>query len=166
MGRSMRRMYVKEDGGVYRPATLEEVREAAFRNANLRRGTLIQSSTDATDFLKAKLALLPYESFYVIYLSTQHHVLAHEELARGTIDQCRVYVREVMRRALEEGASAFIVAHNHPSGSLDPSVEDRKLTGHILSAAKVLEINFLDHLIVSDRGHFSMAEANMMREYV
>jgi DNA repair protein RadC len=93
------------------------------------------------------------EHFWLILLNTKHHYLMHTEVAMGTQSASLVHPREVFGPALREGAAAIIVAHNHPSGDPEPSLEDRELTKRLGECAQVTGITLLDHLIVGNGTH-------------
>jgi DNA repair protein RadC len=88
-------------------------------------------------------------------LNHKNALLADEEQQRGTVDHTPVYPREVVKRALELGASAIILAHNHPSGDPSPSRDDIEMTNKIIQACAAVNIAVHDHLIISERGHYS-----------
>ncbi|MBU3693699.1 MAG: DNA repair protein RadC [Rhodocyclaceae bacterium] len=126
-------------------------------------GTPLLDSPDAVrDFLRLGIGLKPYEVFGVIFLDAQHRLLALEEMFRGTVSQTSVYPREVVRRALEHNASAVVFAHNHPSGSTEPSAADRSLTSALRDALALVDVRTLDHLVVTRRRVFSFAEAGLL----
>lgn len=108
-------------------------------------------------------ALLPYraaktECFMVVTLDASHTLVRVHEVTRGLVDRSLVHPREVFQKALEDMAAAIIVAHNHPSGSLDPSAEDLVSTRKLSQAAKVMGIPVLDHLIFAREGYSSIRE--------
>jgi len=102
------------------------------------------------------------EVFLVFLLDVRNEVLGYIEAARGGVDACPVDPRVVFRAAVAAGASAIIVAHNHPSGRAEPSAEDVALTARLKEAGELLGIRLLDHVIVTPGLHFSLAEAGMM----
>jgi DNA repair protein RadC len=106
---------------------------------------------------------LKKEVFTVIYLDSSHAIIDSEVLAEGTINVNTVYPRELMSRALEQNAAALIVAHNHPSGSLDPSSQDRHLTRTLYLLCSLMQIQLLDHLIIGN-GSYSFADQGLMTE--
>ncbi|ADC64172.1 RadC family protein [Allochromatium vinosum] len=117
------------------------------------------TSPDATrDYLKLRLYGLTYEVFAVLLLDNRHRVLRYQELFRGTIDTAYVHPREVVRLVIESGAAAVIFAHNHPSGSSDPSQADRTLTRKLQDALALIEVRVLDHIIVGEGRGMSFAE--------
>ncbi|RYE42895.1 MAG: DNA repair protein RadC [Hyphomicrobiales bacterium] len=118
--------------------------------------------TSVADYLKLHFAGQPYESFAVLYLDAQHALIAFEELFRGTLTQTSVYPREVLKQALHHDAAALILAHNHPSGSTDPSRADEVLTQTLRTALAMVDVRVVDHLIVSGSRTLSMAERGLM----
>lgn len=101
-------------------------------------------------YLQLHYADLSYEVFSVMFFDTQHRLLSIEDMSRGTIDSSSVYPREVAKRALELGAGAVILVHNHPSGVADPRQADQKITDRLKEALGLFEIRVLDHLIVGE----------------
>jgi DNA repair protein RadC len=105
---------------------------------------------------------LPHEEFWIVYLNNANRVLQTVRLSIGGITGTLVDVRLVMKQALERGAVALILAHNHPSGTLKPSEADRQLTLRLKKAASALDIKILDHLIITTRDYFSFADQNIL----
>jgi DNA repair protein RadC len=114
------------------------------------------------EFLVAKLSGLDREICAALWLSTKHNLIAFEELAHGTIDHAQVYPREVVKRALEQGAAAVILCHNHPSGNEEPSRSDATLTNRLKEALALVEVRVLDHVIVAGNKTTSMAEKGVL----
>lgn len=102
------------------------------------------------------------ECFLVFPLDVKNRPLGYVEIARGAIDYCPVDMREVYRTAVLLAASAIIVVHNHPSGDVNFSAEDMYLTNRVKEVGELLGINLLDHIVVTDTSHKSMAEAGCM----
>lgn len=96
--------------------------------------------------------------FCVLMLDNQHRVISAIELFRGTLSRASVYPREVVQEGLKCNAAAMILAHNHPSGVAEPSSADRDITSRICSAAELLDIRVLDHIVVGDTECVSFAE--------
>ncbi|HPJ71979.1 MAG TPA: JAB domain-containing protein, partial [bacterium] len=94
----------------------------------------------------------------VLYLDSSNRVKEREVLFEGTIDQAAVYPREVAAAALRKGAGRLVLVHNHPGGSLRPSRDDLALTEKLTAACRLLDIEVLDHLIVTECGYYSMKE--------
>ena len=98
----------------------------------------------------------------VLFLTTRHHVIASEELSRGTLDGTTVYEREVVKRALHHHAGAVVLCHNHPSGVVAPSETDRRLTENLVAALALVRVRVLDHLIVGEETAFSFVEHGLL----
>lgn len=118
----------------------------------------IGNSQAAFDYLKEDLSVLDHEQFWVLYLNQAHRLVEKKQLSKGGINQTTVDIRLLFKRALELGAVAFIIAHNHPSGRLVPSASDVQLTKQIQKAASFLDVKLLDHLILSEKKYFSFAD--------
>jgi DNA repair protein RadC len=102
------------------------------------------------------------EVFLVLFLDTQHRVIAPEELFHGTLGQTSVYPREVVKRALAHNAAAVILAHNHPSGVAEPSQSDRLLTDALKQALAMVDVRMLDHFVVAGATTLSFAEKGLL----
>ena len=118
----------------------------------------------AKDYLRLLLANRGHEVFVVLFLDVQNRVIACEEMFRGTLTQTSVYPREVVKRTLELNAAAVILAHNHPSGNVDPSRADEVLTQTLRAALALVDARVLDHFIVAGNGNsiLSMAERGLL----
>jgi DNA repair protein RadC len=123
---------------------------------------LLDSPDTVREFLRPSLGPRPHELFSVIFLDAQHRLLRFEAMFRGTVSQISVYPREVVRRTLELNASAAVFAHNHPSGSAEPSAADRSLTNALRDALALVDVRTLDHLVVTRQRVFSFAEAGLL----
>jgi DNA repair protein RadC len=128
----------------------------------LTTGSVLDSPRAVTDFLKLHFAGQPHESFAVMYLDARHAFLAFEDLFRGTLTQTSVYPREVIQRALHHGAAGLVLAHNHPSGNLEPSRADELLTQSLKSSLAMLDVQIVDHLIVAGGKALSFAERGLL----
>ena len=124
----------------------------------IRDTPLLTSPQAVRDYLRLRLADRPHEVFGVLFLTSQHQVIEFVEMFRGTLTQTSVYPREVVIEALSRNASAVILTHNHPSGKPDPSVADEALTHAIKTALAVVDVDVLDHFIVTRRDVYSFAE--------
>ena len=129
-----------------------------FHKHGLKR-TKFRTTADVLDYLYVRLSDLPHEVFYVIYLDTKNGIIRSEELFRGTVNSSTVYPSEVMKHALKYGATSIIVAHNHPSGDATPSTDDHILTVELFSAAKTVNIQLIDHVVIGNDEHFSFKDA-------
>ena len=114
------------------------------------------------DFLQLHFAGQAHESFAVLYLDARHALLAFEDLFRGTLTQTSVYPREIIKRALHHNAAGVILAHNHPSGSTDPSLADRALTQVLRSALALVDVQVVDHLVVAGAHTLSFAQRGLL----
>lgn len=114
------------------------------------------------DYLQLHLGAKKHEVFAVLFLDSQHRLLALEELFRGTLTQTSVYPREVVLRALHLHASAVVLAHNHPSGSVQPSGADTSLTQALKAALSLVDVRVLDHIIIGAGQTLSMAEQGLV----
>jgi DNA repair protein RadC len=114
------------------------------------------------DFVRLQIGNKPYESFMVLFIDATQKLLASEELFRGTLSASSVYPREVALRALHHHAAGVILAHNHPSGEVQPSQSDISLTAKMKAALSLLDIMVMDHVIVSSDKSFSMSAEGML----
>jgi DNA repair protein RadC len=121
----------------------------------------VKRSADAIPHFNA-LQSLSHEEFHVLYLNRAHTPLNCQCLFKGGITGTVTDVRVVMKKAIIWGATAMIVAHNHPSGALYPSENDKRTTKKLVSAAKTLDLTVLDHLIVTRSGYFSFSDQGLM----
>ncbi len=110
----------------------------------------------------SELSHLEHEEFWILYLNQSNRLLQKWCLSRGGISQTTVDVRLALKRALELGATAMILVHNHPSGGLIPSQSDKTITRKFKNAAANFDIRILDHLIISEKGYFSFADDNIL----
>jgi DNA repair protein RadC len=122
----------------------------------------ITCSEDAYNLVRADMEDLNYEVFKVILLNRSHNVIKVVELSRGGVAGTVVDPKIIFKTALDHLASNIILCHNHPSGSLNPSKQDIDITRKIGDAGKQLEIQVLDHVIVSTRGYFSFADDGLL----
>jgi DNA repair protein RadC len=136
---------------------LKLVRAGALR---LMQGTIMQRPVLSTwtavlDYCRAAMGFETREQFRILFLDKKNRLVADEVQQTGTVDHTPVYVREVVKRALELSASAIVLVHNHPSGDPSPSRADIDMTNQIVTAAKPLGIAIHDHIIVGRQGHAS-----------
>lgn len=150
--------------GPAKQAELQAVLELARRAMaqTLRERSALDSPQAVKDYLQLQIAHRPHEVFVVVFLDAQHKLLALEELFRGTLSQTSVYPREVVVRALHHHASAVVLAHNHPSGSVQASRADTTLTQTLKAALALVDVRVLDHVIVSPGQSLSMAEQGLL----
>ena len=155
---------IKGLGGNAKRAELLAVLELARRALaqQLKSATVFASPDAVKHYLQLQLAARPHEVFAVLFLDAQHRLLALEELFRGTLTQTSVYPREVVLRALHHQAAAVVLAHNHPSGSVQPSRADEALTQTLKAALALVDVRVLDHVIVAAGNALSMAEQGLL----
>ena len=122
----------------------------------------IQSSKDVAEYLQAKLEHRRREVFAVVYLNRGNRILSLETISEGGLTGTVADPRIILKKALEQDATALVLCHNHPSGNLTPSKADEQLTHKIKQAAALMDIQVLDHIIVSQEGYFSFADEGMI----
>lgn len=132
------------------------------REEEARKIERINNSSSAFELLQPKIGDLQHEEFWILYLNNSNRVLQASQLSKGGITGTLVDVRLVLREALELGAVALILAHNHPSGSLKPSTSDKQITKKLVTAGEALDIKVLDHLIITQKAYFSFADENIL----
>ena len=155
---------VKGLGGSAKRSELIAVLELARRamGEKLRERPVFDSPDAVKQYLQLHIGPRPHEVFAVVFLDVQHRMLALEEMFRGTLTQTSVYPREVVTRAIHHHAAAVVLAHNHPSGSIEPSRADESLTQTLRAALALVDVRVLDHIIVSPGQSFSMAEKGLL----
>ncbi len=150
---------VAEGLGNARAAQIAAAMELArrFTEEEVMAAKRLAGAEDAYRFLRPRLRDLKYETFAVIFLNQKNGVLAYREMFKGTVNASSVHPREVVKAALRHNAAAVILAHNHPSGCVEPSPDDLKLTGELSGILKVIDVRVVDHLIVGGNGYYSFA---------
>ena len=143
---------------------LKIVEAAAKRLAKsaIEKRLTLSSFSAVVDYCRTMMAFLDHEEFRVLFLDKKNCLLADEVQGVGTIDHAPVYPREIMRRALELGACAIILVHNHPSGDPQPSADDIHMTQQIIATGKPLKVAVHDHLIIGKHGHVSLKGLRMI----
>ncbi len=114
------------------------------------------------DYLRADMAHLSVERVRVLHLNSRNMLIRDDHMGDGSIDQAAIYVREVIKRAMELGSAALILVHNHPSGDPSPSRQDIDITRQIVEAGKRLGINVHDHIIMAATGHASLRAQGLL----
>jgi DNA repair protein RadC len=145
-------------------AALKVVEASALRLAKAKViGKPALSSWEALlDYCAMEMARGQTEQFRVLFLDRKNVLIADEAQSKGTVDHTPVYPREVLKRALELGASALILVHNHPSGDPTPSRGDIQMTREIVAAAKALKIEVHDHLVIGKGKHASFKALGLL----
>ena len=132
------------------------------RNASDKKKETISKSADIAEYLRANFEYLQQEVFVVVFLNRGNKVMHHQIISEGGLTGTIADPRVILKKALEHNATSLILCHNHPSGSLRPSRADEILTQKIKQAAMLLDIQLMDHIIVSSEGYFSFADEGMM----
>ena len=147
-------------GGSARRAQLLAVLEMSRRVLlqKMRKRDVMNNPETVKQFLQLQMGAYPQEVFAVVFMDAQYRLLSFQEMFKGTLNQTSVYPREVVKLALEQGAAAVILAHNHPSGDVRPSAADSTLTRTLQTALSMVDVKVLDHIIVGPGIHWSMAE--------
>jgi DNA repair protein RadC len=141
-------------------AVMELARRAIAQR--LEENTVLADPNAVKQHLQMQLAHLKHEVFVVCFLDVQNKLLQTEELFRGTLTQTSVYPREVVLRTLHHHACAVVLAHNHPSGSVEPSPADKALTANLRAALALIDVRVLDHIIIGQGLALSMAERGLL----
>lgn len=150
--------------GNAKAVTIVAAMELARRKqaGSMREKQVISRGAEAALFFKPLLADTPHETFYVLYLTYNCRVLHYRCISSGGISSTVADPRLIFREALETGATRLLLCHNHPSGSLSPSFADIGLTRKLKEAGRLLDIEVIDHIIVSEAGYYSMVEEGVI----
>ena len=150
--------------GTARLAQIAAVMELARRalSEEMKARDSLTSPAAVRGYLRLAMQDLGHECFYCVFLDAQNRVIAAEELFRGTLTQTSVYPREVLKHALRHNAAALILAHNHPSGVAEPSIQDQALTRTLAEALALIDVKVLDHFIVAPGACLSFAERGLI----
>lgn len=155
-----------EDSPTYAEPTLNrDLIDRAIQNLRAfarKPGAVMSSPQVPKDLCQLEMAGLEHEVFCVLFLDAQHRLVTLERMFTGTLTQASVYPREVVKRALQLNAAAVILAHNHPSGMVEPSRADEHLTQSLKAALNLIDVRILDHIIVSNEGTTSLAERGLI----
>lgn len=122
----------------------------------------IASSESVFELMQPVIGELPHEEFWIIYMNNSNKVIQTFQLSKGGITGTLVDIRLVLKNALEFGATAIILVHNHPSGALQPSRSDKQITQKLKTASESLDIRILDHIIVTEKTYFSFADKGLL----
>ncbi|MCF7569551.1 DNA repair protein RadC [Sabulilitoribacter arenilitoris] len=122
----------------------------------------ITSSASVFELMQPIIGELKHEEFWIIYLNNSNKIIQKSQLSKGGITGTLVDVRLVLKNALQVGATGLILAHNHPSGTLKPSEADKQITNKLKTAAQILDIKVLDHLIITEKAYFSFADETLL----
>lgn len=136
----------------------KSIMEKSFKET----GGSIKTPRASAEYFQLRLASNEREVFSVMFLNAKHQMIACEDLFFGTVNGASVYPREVLKRAMHHNAVAVILAHNHPSGSTEPSTADKDITNKLKDILSVVDVKVLDHIVVSPSGHTSFAEQGFL----
>ena len=150
--------------GTHMVPMIRLLQEAALRynRARLPPEDVLDSEQKLLDYLTARLARENIEQFRILFLNEKNSLIADEAQARGTVNHTPVYPREVARRAVEVGASALVLVHNHPSGDPTPSEADLQMTMQVQAALDVVGVTIADHFIIGNGRHTSFRRSNLL----
>lgn len=156
--------HIKGLGGDAKRAQLAAVLEMAHRalKQELHEGAVMNSPQVVKQFLQLELAPLKHEVFAVLFLDSQNRLLSYQPMFRGSLSQTMVYPREIAKTALALGADGVVLAHNHPSGHVQPSQADLSLTRNLQQALSLVDVRVRDHVIVAQGSFLSMAEEGLL----
>ena len=156
--------FLKTNGiGKAKAVTIMAALELGRRRQGIDREQVeIKSSSDAFSVMHPLIGDLPHEEFWVLFLNTGNRLIDKACVGRGGINSTSVDVRIIMKMAVEKLATSILLVHNHPSGSLTPSAEDKRLTQKVIEAGKLLDIRVLDHVVITDKQFFSFADQAML----
>lgn len=145
-------------------AQLQAILELARRllAEELQSGVVLSSSEKVANYLQLYFSRQSHESFVVLFLDIKNKLVECREMFRGTLSHTSVYPREVVKAALGCNAASVILAHNHPSGTVEPSNADKALTRSLKQAMGLIDIRVLDHIIVAGSKTFSFAEHGVL----
>ena len=118
----------------------------------------IKSSKDVVEILMPRMRDLKKEIFKILLLNSQNRIIDILEIEEGTVNRANPIVREIFQKTLQNFASSIICVHNHPSGDINPSREDREFTRELCQAGKVMQINISDHIIIGNNKYYSFAD--------
>lgn len=122
----------------------------------------IKCSKDVADIFQPLLSDIPHEEFWILFLNRSNKVISRIRISQGGVSGTVTDVRIIMKKAIELLASGIIVCHNHPSGNLNPSESDTKITQKIKEAGNIMDVQLLDHLIVTDKSYYSFADNGLI----
>ena len=131
-------------------------------NEQLEHRCVLSQPNAVRDYLRLHFAGRQFESFVCLFLDAQNRLIAADELFRGTLTQTSVYPREVVKASLLHNAAALILAHNHPSGVAEPSIQDQALTRALVDALAMVDVKVLDHFVVAGPTALSFAERGLL----
>lgn len=153
--------------GVHSAFGIKLVQEVAreFLRAKMVEMPYYRSSQEVFDYLYHAMRGLKKEVFKVLYLNSQNQIINTVDLSEGTVNSSTVSPREVIEGAIKNNAAALIFVHNHPSGAIEPSINDKKITRELVYAGRIMQLKVLDHIIIGDNRYYSFAGDGLIEEY-
>lgn len=140
----------------------QAISERYLKNKILGKEVVLKSPESVIDYLCQSMKKEKEEVLKILYLNNSNKILDVQELFRGTVNQAVIYPREVVKRALEKGATRIILAHNHPAGNPKPSEHDLEITFELKNACASVQIEILDHIIIGEKEHYSFHKNNQL----
>jgi DNA repair protein RadC len=131
----------------------------------IRKKEYLHSAKDVLKYLQISLKSLKHEVFLVIFLNAKNEIIHSETLHEGTLNQSIVYPRKIIEQALKHNASSLIFVHNHPSGHAKPSSHDREITRNLVFAARMMDMDVYDHIIIGHSDYYSFAEQGDIKNF-
>jgi len=125
----------------------------------------INKSSDVANFLMPLMRDLKKERFVLLLLDRRNAISDMIDIDYGTVDRANPYIRDIIQTAIKYNAPSIIVAHNHPSGAVSPSNDDKAFTKSLMMGARATGIGFFDHIIIGDNSYFSFADEGLIEEY-
>ena len=167
LGASLEELQQIEGIGPHSAFGIKLVQEVAreFLREKIIDKPVYKSAQEIFDYLYHSMRDLKKEVFKVIYLNSQNQIIEVAALFEGTIDSSFIPPREVMESAIKHNAACLVFAHNHPSGSPEPSKYDKEVTRDLVYAASIMRIRILDHIIIGNNRYFSFASGGLIEEY-
>ena len=144
---------------------LRLARESCVRylRSRIEKKNLLKNAEEVVQYCRALLLGKDHEEVWVLYLNIRNEIMGQEAIALGTLDQAQVYPRRIVEGCLRTKAAGLIMAHNHPSGKVDPSAEDEALTAKVFQALKTVDLRLVDHIIVGSEGFFSFRQSGVLK---
>jgi DNA repair protein RadC len=132
------------------------------QSSEVREKPIIRTSRDSFDYIYPEIADLKHEEFFVLYLNRRNQVIGSKNISSGGVTGTVADTKIILKHALELLATGIVAVHNHPSGNLQPSEADKKLTRNIKDAANLMDIALIDHLIIGDKNYLSFADEGLL----
>ncbi len=137
---------------------------AAMVSENIK-GETVGASKDVANIIRPLVARHPdQEAAYFMFVNGMNNVITIEKMFVGTLTSSAIYPRELLKKVFDHQAAAVVMIHNHPSGSVQPSIQDRRMTKNLLFALYFVDVAFLDHLVISPTEYFSFADQGIIRK--